>query len=557
MKPTAKPSKIPDVSVVSLLGVETGSAYTSAFTQEKIRLWRQQSINRILPILAFLSIPTAIGGSVSDYLNHIYDGIPIYILVSVILLSVAFWPGISYPIKVGTILFVLYALGVFLLALLGLGDGEILLLCFGLMTLVYLGWRYGLMACCLITLTMLGFSFYHSSGESNELGSWISSSILVLMTTGMLVLSIGQMLQRFIDTMQQATDANQEIEKRIQEEHLQRQTLQTTVQKYLELMSQIAQGNLLARLNISDTQGGVDDPLAILGQQLNVTMISLQNTIQQVYAATNNLSTAATKILAATSQQATGATEQSAAISQTSSTVEEVKVISEQFINRAQEMTITAQHSVDISRSGEQVITETVASMDHIKAQVNSIAENILALSERTQQIGDIIATVNEIASQSNILALNAAVEAARAGEHGKGFAVVASEVRNLAEQSRQATAQVKTILLDIQKAINTTVMVTEEGTKVVEHGVSQAEQAGKVIQQLAGVIDESSLLAAQMVAGGRQQTTGIEQIAIAMQSIKEATLQSLSATRQTEIAARDLNALATQLTQTVSSYKV
>jgi len=134
-------------------------------------------------------------------------------------------------------------------------------------------------------------------------------------------------------------------------------------------------------------------------------------------------------------------------------------------------MTITAQHSVDISRSGEQVITDSIISMAHIKSQVNSIAENILALSERTQQIGDIITTVNDIASQSNILALNAAVEAARAGEHGLGFGVVAEEVRNLAVQSRQATAQVRSILLDIQRAINTTVMVTEEGTKVVEKG--------------------------------------------------------------------------------------
>jgi methyl-accepting chemotaxis protein len=216
----------------------------------------------------------------------------------------------------------------------------------------------------------------------------------------------------------------------------------------------------------------------------------------------------------------------------------------------------TAQHSVDISRSGEQVIQETITSMDRIKAQVNSIAENILALSERTQQVGDIITTVNEIASQSNILALNAAVEAARAGEHGQGFAVVAAEVRNLAEQSRQATSQVRTILLDIQKAINTTVMVTEEGTKVVERGVQQAEQAGRAIQQLAGVIDESSLLATQMSAAGRQQSTGIEQIEGAMQNIKLATVQGLTSTRQTEKAAQDLNQLAIQLQKTVSRMK-
>jgi methyl-accepting chemotaxis protein len=337
----------------------------------------------------------------------------------------------------------------------------------------------------------------------------------------------------------------------------QRLGLEQTVSQYVAHMAEVAKGNLAARLEIQHLGKNSDDPLLLLGQQLNTTTASLEGLIQQVYEATTNLTAASARILSATGEQATGSTEQSAAITQTTSTVEEVKAISEQFINRSQEMTVTAQHSVDISRSGEQVVAETVASMDHIKAQVNSIAENILALSERTQQIGDIITTVNEVASQSNILALNAAVEAARAGEHGKGFAVVAVEVRNLAEQSRQATAQVRTILLDIQKAINTTVMVTEEGTKLVELGVTQAEQSGKVIQQLAGVIDESSLLATQMAASGRQQTTGIEQIAMAMQNIKQATVQGLAATRQTETVARDLSNVATMLLQTIDKFSI
>lgn len=353
--------------------------------------------------------------------------------------------------------------------------------------------------------------------------------------TGVLAQAFNQMIVRLRTILQTEID--------------QRARLEKNVEQYVTYMGQVAQGNLSDRLKLVQDQNG-DDPLMTLGQQLNATTSSLEKLIQQTRETASNLSATSSQILAATSQQATGATEQAAAISQTSSTVEEVKVISEQFINRALEMTTTAQHSVDISRSGEQVVAETVASMDHIKAQVNSIAENILALSERTQQIGDIITTVNELASQSNILALNAAVEAARAGEHGKGFAVVAVEVRNLAEQSRQATAQVRTILLDIQKAINTTVMVTEEGTKVVEHGVTQAEQSGKVIRQLAEVIDQSSLLATQIVAGGRQQTTGIEQIAIAMQNIKQATMQGLTSTRQTEKAVRDLNELAKRLQQ-------
>jgi methyl-accepting chemotaxis protein len=150
------------------------------------------------------------------------------------------------------------------------------------------------------------------------------------------------------------------------------------------------------------------------------------------------------------------------------------------------------------------------------------------------------------------MLALNASVEAARAGEQGKGFSVVASEVRSLAEQSRQATSQIKSILLDIQDGINSTVMATEEGTKVVDEGMRLAAQAGGVIDQLASAIDEAAQTAAQVRAGGQQQATGVEQIVLAMQNINQATVQTLATTRQSEKAAQDLNDLALRLAETI-----
>ena len=200
---------------------------------------------------------------------------------------------------------------------------------------------------------------------------------------------------------------------------------------------------------------------------------------------------------------------------------------------------------------------QTHESMSEIKARVESIAENILALSGQTQQIGEITATVNDIASQSNLLALNASVEAARAGEHGKGFAVVAVEVRNLAEQSKQATAQVKAILNEIQRATNAAVMATEEGTKGVDYGVQLTNQAGLTIEHMAESIGEGAAAAQQIVASSHQQATGMEQIALAMQSINQATLQNLAATNQTEKAARELSGLAHQLEGLVDQYKI
>ncbi|HQI85647.1 MAG TPA: methyl-accepting chemotaxis protein [Anaerolineae bacterium] len=317
-------------------------------------------------------------------------------------------------------------------------------------------------------------------------------------------------------------------------------------------VERIAQGEIPAPIT-ADFKGDFN----LLKNNLNTLSARLRDMLASVNDAAANLSAAAAEILSSTTQQASGASEQSAAITQTTTTVDEVKTIAEQSAVRAQEVANAAQRTVEVSRGGQQSVHETIEGMNRIKERVEGIAENILALSEQTQQIGEIIATVNEIAAQSNMLALNASIEAARAGEYGKGFAVVAMEVRTLAEQSRQATAQVKTILSEIQKATNATVMATEEGTKGVDEGVQLAAQAQAAINQMYQVINESAQAATQVLAGSRQQVAGVEQVALAMQNINQATVQSLASTRQAERAAQDLNALAAALMQTVKQYRI
>ena len=179
---------------------------------------------------------------------------------------------------------------------------------------------------------------------------------------------------------------------------------------------------------------------------------------------------------------------------------------------------------------------------------MESIAKTIVSLSEQSQNIGGIIASVTDIADQSNLLAVNASIEAAKAGEQGKGFAVVAQEIRSLAEQSKQATVEIRRILNEVQKSTNMAVMVTEQGTKQVAALSKQVSQAGETIRTLEQASSEGAQASAQIVASAGQQAAGMVQIRQAMANIQGATQQNLASTKQAERAAQDLNALGTRL---------
>ena len=314
----------------------------------------------------------------------------------------------------------------------------------------------------------------------------------------------------------------------------------------------LATGDLTQRAEVRS-----GDETGILANAFNSMADNLHQMASQVRQAVGNISSMTAQTLAATSQQASTASQQATAVSETTSTVEEVRQTAEQATDRARLVSEVAQKSAVGAEQGLRAVQDTMEGMESIKEQVGNIAETILALSEQTQQIGEIIATVNDIADQSNLLALNAAIEAARAGEAGKGFAVVAGEVRSLAEQSRQATDQVREILGEIQKAANTAVMVTEEGTKRADAGVGQAQQSGEAIRTITERVEQVAQAARQIAASGSQQLTAMDQISTAMDSVNQAAAQTEVGTRQVEGAAQNLNQLAAQLTGIVEQYKV
>jgi PAS domain S-box-containing protein len=270
----------------------------------------------------------------------------------------------------------------------------------------------------------------------------------------------------------------------------------------------------------------------------------------------HNVASVAADILASTTQQASGAQEQAVALSQTVTTVDEVAQTSDQAAQRARTVAESSQRTVDVSRAGRKSVDEAVSAMGEVKERVESLAEQVLALADQAQEIGEIIATVHEIAEQTNLLALNAAIEAARAGEHGKGFSVVASEVKALAAQSKMATAQVRQILGDVQKATSSAVTAAEAGTEGVSGAIKVVNQAGETIRSLADTISESAQAASQISASATQQATGIAQIHRAMRSIDLVATHNVASVRQAERAAQELNALGTRLNALIAGHR-
>jgi len=348
------------------------------------------------------------------------------------------------------------------------------------------------------------------------------------------------------------------LRRMVQSERDTKNHLETTLSHYAAFIESVAHGNLKDKLHLNgSTANGEADDLIRLGHNLNTMVENLRQMTSQIQETVAVLSSTVMEIQASTTQQTAAATEQDAAVTQTVATVEEVRVTVQQTSERAKSVAQASQQSVSVSRSGQDTVTDTVRRMDTLRKQVDNIAENILMLSERTQQIGEIIDTVNGLAEQSKLLALNASIEAARAGEEGKGFAVVAMEVRQLAEQSREATSRVRQILSEIQQATNSAVMVTEEGSKEAESGMKMAENAGQVIRNLTSTIEEAAQAASQIAASTSQQSNGMNQLAAAMSQIKQAATQTASSTRQTEVSIRELNEMAKRLEHVVKGYTI
>lgn len=267
---------------------------------------------------------------------------------------------------------------------------------------------------------------------------------------------------------------------------------------------------------------------------------------------TDNLAESSQNIAKTMNQQQQIIEEQADSVNDTTSTVEQLGAVSRATSEQANISSEEARQALELSEAGVQSVDKTMAGISELQDKVGAIADQIVNLSEQTDQISNISELVTDVANQTNMLALNAAVEAARAGEQGKGFTVVAGEIRKLAEQSKQSAEKINSLVSDIQTAINSTIMVTDQGQKTAIEGIKLAEDSANTFKEIADAVNNVFSNNQQIFTSSKRQTVTVQQIISAMNAINLEAQETTEGVSTVKSAANKLNQEATELKELV-----
>jgi methyl-accepting chemotaxis protein len=310
-----------------------------------------------------------------------------------------------------------------------------------------------------------------------------------------------------------------------------------------KLQSNLAQENIVRALGAGT--------LLMIVVAFTLGLWIVRGTNRAISEATNTISTSAKEIAATVTQQERAAVSQASMVNETTVTVDELNVSSKQTSEQAAAVVDIARKTSSLTDEGSTVVSQAMEGVSGLRGKIGVVEDQILQLGEHTSQIGNITNLLRDLATQTNMLALNAAVEAARAGEHGKGFAVVASEVRRLADLSKKSAEEATVIISDIQKATNSTIMVTEESTKTVEEVAKISHKVGHLFEALSGEANRVFENAQQVVLNSKQQFTAMNQIGEAMKTINASVKETAAGVTQTKIGVQNLEEAA-QALQTI-----
>jgi methyl-accepting chemotaxis protein len=262
----------------------------------------------------------------------------------------------------------------------------------------------------------------------------------------------------------------------------------------------------------------------------------------------NMIVSSSSEIAASVEEQERIATQQATSVNQTTSTMDELGVSSRQSAEQAESAALDANQVLNLTQKGNQTVGTTLQEISTLQQKVNAIAAQITRLNEQTNQIGSISGLVTDLANQTNMLALNATVEAVRAGESGKGFAVVAAEIRRLADESKKSAEKINNLIVEIKNAINSTVIVSDEGNRTVEQTMQMSQQTVAAFNAVGIAINEIVMKNQQISLTSKQQAIAVEQVVTAMSLLNNAAKENAQGISQIKIGTEQLKQAALSL---------
>ncbi len=326
---------------------------------------------------------------------------------------------------------------------------------------------------------------------------------------------------------------------------------QNAILRLLDELADLADGDLTTRATVTeDFTGAIADSINYTVDQLRVLVSQINETAVKVSAAAQDSQSTALTLAEASESQAQEIAGASAAVNEMAVTIDQVS-------SNAAESAAVAKRSVAIANTGSEVVQNTIKGMDNIREQIQETSKRIKRLGESSQEIGDIVSLINDIADQTNILALNAAIQASMAGDAGRGFAVVADEVQRLAERSSGATKQIEALVKTIQSDTNEAVISMEQTTAEVVRGARLAQDAGAALEEIEKVSQELAELIQNISNAARQQAASAGHISNTMHVIQEITSQTSAGTTDTARSIGNLAEMTNELRSSVAGFKL
>lgn len=399
-------------------------------------------------------------------------------------------------------------------------------------------WARVLLALTALLLGMLGWTIWllWMSGGTEV----VDERLLQALVTGALILALSMIVAhlRAGDFRRAATLQAEQNEQN-----------QQAILRLLDELSSLADGNLTVHATVTDDiTGAIADSINYAIGALRDLVATVNNSSILVDAAAKQTEAASQHLVRASETQTKHAAAASESIGQVVSAIEEVS-------GNAERCSDVAHHSVDVAHKGGEAVRRTIDGMNTIRETIQDTSKRIKRLGESSQEIGNIVALIEEIAEQTNILALNASIEASRAGEAGRGFAVVADEVQKLAERSSNATKQIEVLVSTIQSDTNEAVVAMERSTTDVVGGSLLAENAGAALVEIEQVSHQIASLVQNISTSSKGQTEVVAGIASNIAVLREISSKALEYTASTLSAISKLSQLASELRKTVSGF--